>query len=130
MLLFRNTGPEVFTPLSDSEKKNLIDRWNDWFGGLVATGRATEGQPLEPETRVVAGPKGARVTDGPFAETKEAIGGYVKILARDLAEATAIAQQHPALANGMTIEIRALTPASCHLGVMTLAANNGVEMPV
>jgi hypothetical protein len=119
MLLFRNTGPEVFAPLSGDEKQDLINRWNDWFGGLVASGRATEGQPLEPETRIVAGARGARVTDGPFAETKEAIGGYVKVLARDLAEATAIAQQHPALAHGMTIEIRALTPG-CHLGVVTL----------
>jgi len=130
MLLFRNTGPEVFAALSETEKQGLIDRWNEWFGGLVAAGRATEGQPLEPETRIVAGPRGARVTDGPFAETKEAIGGYVKVLARDLADATAIAQQHPALAHGMIIEIRALTTASCHLGVMTLPAGKTVETPV
>jgi hypothetical protein len=119
MLLFRNTGPAVFENLNPAQRQELIDRWNDWFVGLVKSGKATEGQPLEPETRVVAGPGGARVSDGPFPETKEAIGGYVKLRVGSFDEATAIARQHPALAHGMTIEVRALTP-DCHLGVVTL----------
>lgn len=116
LLLFRNTGPEVFAHLSPDERQQLIARWNAWYDGLVQRGKATEGQPLELETRVVSGPGGARVTDGPFAEAKEAIGGYVKLRVSGLAEATEIAQQHPALAHGMLIEVRQLTP-DCHLGV-------------
>jgi hypothetical protein len=119
MLLFRNTGPDVFQHLSSDQRQNLINRWNDWFGNLVKAGKAVEGQPLQPETRVVSGPGGARVTDGPFPETKEAIGGYVKLIVSGLEEATAIARQHPALAHGMIIEVRAMTP-DCHLGVNTL----------
>lgn len=118
LLLFRNTGPEIFKDLSPSQRQELITRWNDWFESLTAEGKASEGQPLEMETRVVSGPGGGRVVDGPFAEAKEAIGGYVKILASDLNEATRIAQRHPALAHGMIIEIRELTP-HCHLGVNT-----------
>jgi len=120
MLLFRNTGPEVFKDLSPEERQQLIERWNDWFEGLLAAGKALEGQPLEIETRVVSGPLGSRITDGPFPEAKEAIGGYVMLRVSGLDEATEIAQRHPALAHGMKIEVRALTP-DCHLGVTTRA---------
>lgn len=121
MLLFRNSGPEVYAHLSADERQQLIARWNAWFEGLVRAGRASEGQPLEPEIRLVAGKDGARVTDGPFAESKEAFAGYVKLHVASLAEATAIAQRHPGLEHGMKIEVRALTP-HCHLGVTTNAA--------
>jgi hypothetical protein len=118
MLLFRNTGPENYGHLSPEQRQQLVIRWNSWFDGLVSKGKAVEGQPLEIETRVVSGTGGSRITDGPFPESKEAIGGYVKLLVSDLAEATEIARQHPGLAYGMIIEIRELTP-HCHLGVNT-----------
>jgi hypothetical protein len=118
MLLFRNTGPENYRHVSADERQEVITRWNEWFEDLVAQGKAIEGQPLEDGTRIVAGPGGARITDGPFPEAKEAIGGYVTLMVRDLDEATAIAQRHPGLAYGLIIEVRALTP-DCHLGVTT-----------
>lgn len=121
MLLFRNSGPENYQHLSPDERQKLITRWNDWFETLVAQGKATEGQPLEMETRLVSGNAGARIVDGPFAEAKEAIGGYVKLLVRDLEEATEIARRHPGLEFGLRIEIRQLTP-HCHLGVNTRSA--------
>ncbi len=120
MLLFRNTGPEIFRQLSPDQRQQLVTRWNDWFEGLVAKGQAIEGQPLETETRIVAGPGGSRITDGPFPEAKEAIGGYVTLMVSGVEEATKIAQQHPALEHGMIIEVRAMTP-DCHLGVNTRA---------
>ena len=126
MLLFRNTGPEVFDHLTAGQKQDLITRWNDWFGELTASGKATEGQPLQPETRIVAGAGGSRITDGPFPETKEAIGGYVKVMVSGLEEATAIARKHPALAHGMLIEVRAMTP-DCHLGVVTMPDGTAVS---
>ena len=118
LLLFRNTGPENHAHLSPDQRQELVVKWNAWFDGLVAQGKATEGQPLELATRVVSGAGGGRVVDGPFAEAKEAVGGYVKLLVADLAEATAIAQRHPGLEHGMLIEVRELTP-HCHLGVNT-----------
>lgn len=121
LLLFRNTGQENYRHLSPDQRQELVGRWNAWFEGLVAAGKATEGQPLETETRLVAGPGGSRVTDGPFPEAKEAIGGYVKVVVADLAEATAIARRHPGLDHGMVIEVRELTP-HCHLGVTTRSA--------
>jgi hypothetical protein len=118
MLLFRNTGPENYRNVSADERQKVIVRWNEWFEGLVAQGKAIEGQPLEDGTRIVAGPGGARITDGPFPEAKEAIGGYVTLMVSGLEEATAIAQRHPGLAYGLVIEVRALT-LDCHLGVTT-----------
>ncbi|MEO5961482.1 MAG: YciI family protein [Opitutaceae bacterium] len=116
ILLFRNSGPETHQQLSAHERQQLMLRWNAWYDGLAAEGKATEGQPLELETRLVSGARGERVTDGPFAEGKEAVGGYVKLLVAGLEEATAIAQRHPGLAYGLVIEVRQLMD-TCHLGV-------------
>jgi hypothetical protein len=118
MLLFRNTGPENYRQLSPDERQQVIERWNEWFEGLLAQGKAVNGQPLEAETRTVSGSGGSRVTDGPFAESKEAVGGFVTLLVRDMDEATEIARRHPGLEFGLVIEIRPMTP-DCHLGVVT-----------
>lgn len=115
LLFFRNSGPETHQHLSPEERQRLVTRWNAWYDGLAAEGKAVEGQPLELETRLVSGP-GGRVVDGPFAEAKEAIGGYVKLLVSGLEEATEIARRHPGLAYGLIIEVRSMT-AACHLGV-------------
>lgn len=116
MLFFRNSGPETHAHLSPEQRQQLMTRWNAWYDDLAAEGKAVEGQPLELETRLVSGSTGERVTDGPFAEAKEAIGGYVKLMVGSLEEATQIAQRHPGLEHGLIIEVRELT-ASCHLGV-------------
>lgn len=121
LMLFRNSGPENYAHLSPQQRQELMKRWNDWYDGLAAEGKAFEGQPLELEGRVVSGVGGERVVDGPFAEAKEAIGGYVKLLVSGIEEATAIAQQHPGLEYGLEIELRPLA-GSCHLGVQHHAA--------
>lgn len=116
ILFFRNSGPENHAHLSAEERQQLVIRWNAWYDGLSAAGKAIDGTPLELETRIVSGLRGERVVDGPFAEAKEAIGGYVMLNVRDLEEATAIAQKHPGLAYGLVIEVRRLAEC-CHLGV-------------
>ncbi len=121
ILFFRNSGPENYAHLSPDQRQRLMQKWNAWYDGLAASGRAVEGQPLELETRLVSGSGGARVIDGPFAEAKEAIGGYVKLLVGSIEEATAIAQEHPGLDFGLEIEVRQMTE-SCHLGVQHHAA--------
>ena len=115
LLFFRNSGPENYQHLSPEQRQQLVTRWNAWYDGLAAQGKAVEGQPLEMEIRTVSGP-GGRVVDGPFAEAKEAIGGYVKLLVSGLEEATEIARRHPGLAYGLKIEVRQMTN-HCHLGV-------------
>ena len=124
MLFFRNSGPETHQHLSPAQRQQLVTRWNAWYDSLAAQGKAVEGQPLELETRLVSGTGGARIVDGPFAEAKEAIGGFVKLMVSGLEEATEIARQHPGLAYGLIIEVRSMT-ASCHLGVTAGHAKPG-----
>jgi hypothetical protein len=123
MLFFRNSGPETHQHLSPEQRQQLVIRWNAWYDTLAAQGKAVEGQPLELETRVVSGPGGARVVDGPFAEAKEAIGGYVKLMVSGIEEATEIAQRHPGLPYGLIIEVRQMTE-NCHLGVTSTLKQN------
>lgn len=116
MLFFRNSGPETHQHLSPEQRQQLVTRWNAWYDQLAREDKAVEGQPLELETRIVSGAGGTRVVDGPFAESKEAIGGYVKLMVSGIEEATEIAKRHPGLTYGLIIEVREMTD-NCHLGV-------------
>ncbi len=118
LLLFRNTGSDTHAHLSPEERQRLVERWNGWYEGLRAEGRAVDGRPLELESRVVSGAGGERVTDGPFSETKEAVGGYVMLMVAGIDEATEIARRHPGLEHGLIIEVRPVAE-TCHLGVTT-----------
>jgi hypothetical protein len=63
--------------LSPEEIQKVMNRANAWFDRLIQQGKAKAGQPLAHEGKIVSGKKGRIVTDGPFAESKEAIAGYV-----------------------------------------------------
>ncbi len=78
-----------------------------WFKRLNAEGKAIAGHPLERNGKVVSG-KSRTVTDGPFAEAKEAIGGYFLLNVATMDDAVAIAQQCPGLSHGATVEVRAV----------------------
>ena len=77
-----------------------------WFEGLKDQGKVKGGQPLGPENKVVSGKNGRTVSDGPFAESKEAVGGFLQIEADSLDEAVAIASSAPMVDYGVTIEVR------------------------
>ena len=89
--------------LSPEEIQNAIDQFYAWHDRLVNEGRMKAGQRLAREKKIVS--KHA-LTDGPFTETKEVIGGYWFILAGSLEEAAALAAENPCLACGLTYEIR------------------------
>lgn len=104
MLLFR--GSDWPKGLSPEEMQQVIGQWMTWFQGLMAQGKAVAGSPLEREGKVVSGKNGRTVSDGPFAESKEAIGGYFLLHVDSMEEAVAIAQQCPGLAYGSKVEVR------------------------
>ena len=108
LLLFRNGGPEAHAHLSPAERTALAARWNAWVDELTARGVLEQGQPLGLAGRVLTGPRGEHVTDGPYAETKEIVAGYVMIRAADLDAAAEIAKGCPGLAVGLTVEVRPL----------------------
>lgn len=103
LLLFYNTG--WHQDLSPGQIQSTMSQWKDWFDGLVAAGKCRGGHPLGDGGRVVSG-KARTVSDGPFAESKEAICGYFFLQSVDFDEAVAIAGQCPALPHGITVEVR------------------------
>lgn len=105
MLIFR--GNEWHNGLSPEEMQKISDQWMAWFKGLMDEGRAIAGNPLEPRGKIVSGAEG-RVVDGPFAESKEAVGGYFLLQVSTMDEAVAIARQCPGLRYGAKVEVRPL----------------------
>ena len=104
MLLFRgNDWPKGLSP---EEMQQVASQWMAWFNRLTDQGIALAGSPLEAEGKVVSGRNGRVVSDGPFAESKEAIGGYFLLRVDTLDEAVAIARQCPGLAYGAVVEVR------------------------
>ena len=77
-------------------------------GGKILAGDAL--QPTATATSVRGGADGQMVTDGPFTETKEALGGFYLIEAADLDQALAFAKQCPALTGG--VELRPVLDTS------------------
>jgi hypothetical protein len=73
---------------------------------LAEQGKIKSAQPLLHEGRIVSWKKGQTIADGPFAESKEAIGGYFLLQNCDSDEALEIAKECPALPYGMTVEVR------------------------
>src|SRR5215831_11351851 len=106
MLLYRSD--EWYNNLSHAELQELINQNKAWFEGLTAQGKAKPGRALEGKGAIVSGVNGRIVTDGPFAESKETIGGYLVLDVETIEEAIAIAQSSPALAYGGSIEVRPL----------------------
>src|SRR2546426_1214321 len=106
MLIFR--GNDWHKGLSPEEMQKVVDQWKSWFDRLTEQGKAIAGNPLEREGKIVSGKNGRVVADGPFAESKEAIGGYFLLQVRTLDEAGAIAKECPRLAYGAGVGVRPL----------------------
>lgn len=104
MLIFR--GTDWYKGLSPEQMQQVFDQWMGWFNRLKGDGTATAGNPLEPEGKIVSGRNGRVVSDGPFAEAKETIGGYFLLKVGTMDEAVAIAQQCPGLPHGVRVEVR------------------------
>ena len=90
MLLFR--GPHWDRGLSQQELQAAMDKVIAWFEGLNQHGKIKTGQPLGTQGRIISGTNGQLVVDGPFAESKEAVGGYLLVQADNLNEASEIAR--------------------------------------
>jgi hypothetical protein len=86
--------------------QKTMQKWMAWFKELGANGHLKDlGHPLEAVGRVVRGSQKI-VTDGPYAEAKDVIGGFSLIEARDLPHAVEISKGCPILENGGSVEVR------------------------
>ena len=103
MLIFRST--DWYKGLSPEQMQQIADNWMAWFNRLKDEGKAIAGNPLEREGKIVSG-RNRVVSDGPFAESKETIGGYFLLKVNTLDDAVAIAKDCPGLPYGIRVEVR------------------------
>lgn len=106
-LLYRSTLKARQAVLDSPERsQHSLVKWRAWFEEMRNNGQLRNpGQPLEGVGKVVGGSKKA-ITDGPYAETKEVIGGFSLIEARNLDHAAQIASGCPILDIGGSVEVR------------------------
>lgn len=108
LLVFRNDPGAVQAP-SPEEMQARTKKWMDWVGGIAAQNKLVDrGNRLSNEGAVLK--PGNIITDGPFVEIKESIGGYTLIKAESLEEATELSKGCPILEFGGNVEVRPINP--------------------
>ena len=107
VFLYRSTPEGRRNAMGSPEKaQQSLMKWRAWFKEMTDQGYVKNaGQPLEDSGKVVGGSK-RTITDGPYSETKDLIGGYSLIEARDLEQAAQIASGCPIIDNGGWVEVR------------------------
>ena len=105
LLIFRRDFISKETQPSPEEMQQHFQQWQNWFGSLAAQDKiARPLQRWDGQGKLVNSNKG--ITNGPYAEIKESIGGLAIIRAKDYDEAVEIAQGCPVLNFGGNVEIR------------------------
>ena len=102
LYIFRGGGMNRQSP---QELQQQMQKWGAWIQQLRQDGHFKAGEPLEGGGKVVRGKKKA-ITDGPYAEAKDLVGGYLLVEAKNLNEATELSQRCPVLDVDGTVEIR------------------------
>jgi hypothetical protein len=99
LYVFRG-GDAGYAEQSPEQMQAHMQKWGEWMGKVSA-----EGYPLQQEGKVV-GAGGKILTDGPFTEGKEVVGGYVIVSAKDMDHAVEISKDCPIFEFGGTTEVR------------------------
>lgn len=110
VFLFRTAG-DARADMSESDMSALEKRWYDWVGNIAAQGKlVSPGMRLNVEGKVLKA--GGVVTDGPFVEIRERLGGFIVIKADSYDDAVTMAHGCPALELGGSVEVRTEFPKS------------------
>ena len=103
LYLFRGGDARTLSASPEIMQQHM-SKWMKWMEDLGKQGKMVGGLPLKNEGKTVQS-KGI-VTDGPFAEGKEIVGGYLIVKANDMHEATEISKGCPILDLDGSVEIR------------------------
>jgi hypothetical protein len=102
--LFLYRGAE--RPSSPQDAQQIMQKWMSWMQELSSKGHLKDrGQPLELTGKVVKG-RQKTVTDGPFAEAKDVVGGYTLVVAEDLDQAVELSKGCPVFERNGFVEVR------------------------
>ncbi|MEO8887669.1 MAG: YciI family protein [Mucilaginibacter sp.] len=108
LLVFRNDF-KAMPQGSPEEMQAMMKKWMDWIGNFAAQNKLIDrGNRLHADGKVVT--PGNVITDGPYTEVKELIGGYTLIKAESLEEAAEMAKNCPILLVGGNVEVREINP--------------------
>lgn len=100
-----------WTGLPEADRSAIMEQYGRFIAGAKRSGHYLAGAKLDASAHAVTVRQKsgrAAITDGPFAETKEQLGGYHLVECRDLDEALGLAQRIPTLPAGGTVEVRAV----------------------
>jgi hypothetical protein len=103
ILIFRFDGSVKFEPTPEQLQEN-VKQWQGWAGGIASQGKLSSTNQLDFTGKTLHAD--ASVTDGPYAELKDIVCGYLIAKAENLDEAIALAQGCPVLYFGGTVEVR------------------------
>ena len=104
MMIFRNEKEKERTMSSTEEMQKAIKLWEDWIGRIAAQGKFVATNALGFEGKTLHAD--ASITDGPYAEVKEIIGGYLICKTDTIDDALKLAEGCPILAVGGHVEVR------------------------
>ncbi len=91
---------------SPQQAEQVMQKWVAWMNELGEKGHLKDrGQPLELTGKVVRDKQGV-ITDGPYAESKDIVGGYTLVAAKDLAQAAELSKGCPIFESGGIVEVR------------------------
>lgn len=104
--LFRASAADTRAAMGPERVQQSLQAMMAWFKDLESKGHLKNpGLPLEPRGHVVSGTGGV-ITDGPYAEAKDLVLGFIVIEARDMPQAIELARSCPMVTGGATVEIR------------------------
>jgi hypothetical protein len=106
MMIFRNERSENPTPPPAEKMQKMMSEWQQWIAGLAASGNYSGTNRLLPEGITIR--PGMVITNGPYVELKEMVGGYLIVKANSLDEAIGMAKACPNLSYGGNVEVRAV----------------------
>jgi hypothetical protein len=107
-------GDDAGANLTPEEGQQIMEKWGNWIRQAMQQGWMVDpGDALTPEGRVVNAKK--VVTDGPFVESKECVGGYSIIQADNIDAAAELAKGCPGLLTGGRVEVRMLAGLAAQL---------------
>jgi len=102
MMIFRSEHRvERATP---EEMQAQVKTWQDWIGGIAAQDKFVATNALGVEGKVVRANN--VITDGPYVEIKEMVGGYIIVKAENLEDAIKLSEGCPTLSYGGSVEVR------------------------
>jgi hypothetical protein len=105
MFLFRGGENHAHNAADSKAAQENMQKWMNWMGDLSKKGIMVGADPLQPTGKVVTGTKKV-VTDGPYAETKEMVGGYIIVNAKDINDAVEISKGCPIFEENGKLEVR------------------------